>query len=76
MILPTLKLEKKLWQSGYSYVCGLDEVGRGSFAGPVVVGAVIFPPDAVLPKGLADSKLLKPRQRVKLELNIKNQIGN
>lgn len=73
MILPTLKLERNLWKSGYSYVCGLDEVGRGCFAGPVVVGAVIFPSSIELPDGIADSKLLKPRQREQLNLRIKDQ---
>lgn len=72
MITPTLNIEKKLWNLGYHYIAGLDEVGRGSFAGPVVVGAVIFPKDIILPEGIADSKLLKPRQREKLELRIKN----
>ena len=70
MITPTLNIEKKLWNSGYSYVCGIDEVGRGSFAGPVCVGAVIFPKDFKLIDGIADSKLLKPRQREKLALEI------
>lgn len=73
MIIPTLRLEKFLWKSGYSYVCGLDEVGRGCFAGPVVVGAVVFPKDVQIIDGLADSKLLKPRQRENLESRIKNQ---
>ncbi len=73
VITPTLQIEKKLWNSGYYYIAGLDEVGRGSFAGSVVVGAVIFPSDIQLPDGIADSKLLKPRQREKLELSIKNQ---
>lgn len=71
MVLPTLDLEKKLWNSGYSRVCGLDEVGRGSFAGPVVVGAVIFSKDCIIPEGIADSKLLKPRQRERLAEAIK-----
>ncbi len=71
MILPTLKFEKKLWSQGYHYICGLDEVGRGSFAGPVVVGAVIFPKDVLLPKGIADSKLLTPKKREKLDSQIK-----
>lgn len=39
---PSFDEEKKLWDNGYKYVVGLDEVGRGSFAGPVVVGAVVF----------------------------------
>lgn len=71
MILPTLNIEKKLWNSGYFYVCGLDEAGRGAFAGPVVVGAVVFPKNIILPIGIADSKLLKPRQREKLSEEIK-----
>lgn len=73
MITPSLDIEKSLRKSGYSYVCGLDEVGRGSFAGPVVVGAVIFPPSVELPDGIADSKLLKPRKREKLAEVIKEQ---
>lgn len=72
MILPTLEIEKTLWKSGYKCVCGIDEVGRGSFAGPVVVGAVVFPSDVILPVGIADSKLLKPRQRENLEFLIKD----
>lgn len=73
MIYASLRLEKKLWHKGFKLVCGVDEVGRGSFAGPVVVGAVIFPPNVILPEGLADSKLLKPRQREQLAIRIKNQ---
>src|SRR3989344_8395904 len=72
MITPTLKLEKSLWQEGYKHVCGIDEVGRGCFAGPVVVGAVIFSPESQIPDGIADSKLLKPRIRENLEVRIKN----
>lgn len=73
MITPTLQLEEKLWKSGYRYIAGLDEVGRGCFAGPVVVGAVIFPSSILLLDGIADSKLLRPRQRENLESAIKNQ---
>ncbi len=43
MKLPNLKEEKSLWTRGLKYVCGVDEVGRGSWAGPVVAAAVIFP---------------------------------
>lgn len=71
MILPSLDEEDKLWRKGYSLICGLDEVGRGSFAGSVVVGAVIFPKDVILPKGLADSKLLKAQTRERLDKEIK-----
>lgn len=73
MIFPTLDLESKLWRKGYKLVCGIDEVGRGCFAGPVVAGAVIFTKGVNLPEGIADSKLLKPRQREKLAIRIKNQ---
>lgn len=71
MIFPTLNFEKELWKKGYLRVCGIDEVGRGSFAGPVVAGAVVFPKDITLPEGITDSKLLKPRQREKLAEEIK-----
>lgn len=71
MIFPTPDEEIKLWIQGYRYVCGLDEVGRGCFAGPVVAGAVIFSPGTALPIGINDSKLLKPKQREKLAGQIK-----
>lgn len=73
MILPTLKIEQTLWQEGYRFVCGIDEVGRGCFAGPVVVGAVIFPPESPLLDGVADSKLLSPKKREDLSSKIKEQ---
>lgn len=72
IIIPTLKLEKKLWKKGFKVVCGLDEVGRGCFAGPVVVGAVAFSPGCILPDGILDSKLLKPRMRERLDKAIKS----
>lgn len=53
-------------------VAGVDEAGRGCLAGPVVAAAVILPPFARLP-GLADSKLLTPDERVRLELLIKSR---
>jgi ribonuclease HII len=71
MILPTLDIEKSHWSSGKKLICGIDEVGRGCFAGPVVVGAVIFPEDCQIIGGLADSKLLTPIQRIQLDPLIK-----
>ncbi|MBI2011876.1 ribonuclease HII [Candidatus Daviesbacteria bacterium] len=71
MILPTLDYEQNLWRNNFKYVCGIDEVGRGCFAGPVVVGTVIFSPDCILPEGIADSKLLKPSRRKLLAKKIK-----
>lgn len=72
MVLPTLKIENSLWLKGYKLVCGIDEVGRGSFVGPVVAGAVIFSKDTTVPEGIADSKLLKPRQREKVAKEIRS----
>ncbi len=71
LIYPTVDYEIDLWNLGFLYVAGLDEVGRGCFAGPVVVGAVIFSADSQIPAGIADSKLLKPKQREKLAEQIK-----
>ena len=42
---PTLTYETRLWAEGYGRVAGLDEAGRGAWAGPVVAAAVILPPD-------------------------------
>ncbi len=71
MIFATTDFEQKLWQKGFNLVCGIDEVGRGCFAGPVVVGAVIFPKDFDQYKGIADSKLLTEPQRKNLADHIK-----
>ena len=66
---PTWELEIHLWQAGYRYVAGLDEVGRGALAGPIVAAAVIFPPEATQETSLYtlhDSKHLTPQQRARL----------
>jgi ribonuclease HII len=63
-----LKLEKELWGTGYQFVCGTDEVGRGSLFGSVCIAAVIFPSNSTeqeLPKA-RDSKKLTLKQREKL----------
>lgn len=72
MILPTLDLEKSLWQKGYQFIAGIDEVGRGSWAGPLVAAGVILPPNFIMPDGLADSKQVKPQKRSKLAKYIKD----
>ncbi|OXE36223.1 MAG: ribonuclease HII [Phenylobacterium zucineum] len=51
-------------------VCGVDEAGRGPWAGPVSAGAVILDPDRV-PQGLNDSKKLTAKARERLEIEIK-----
>lgn len=57
--------ERQLWAMGYKMVAGLDEVGRGPLAGPVVAAAVILPSELVLP-GIDDAKRLSPRRRQEL----------
>lgn len=73
MLLPSLNIEKNLWRQGYSYIAGIDEVGRGAWAGPLVVAAVILPTDFKIPQGLADSKLIKHAKRTSLAEIIKKQ---
>lgn len=67
---PTLALERVLTQSSGGPVCGVDEAGRGPWAGPVSAGAVILNPDD-LPAGIDDSKALTHARREALEIEIK-----
>ena len=73
MVLANFSIESTLWSQGLNLICGIDEVGRGCFAGPVVAGAVIFPANAKLIEGIADSKLLKPKTREELAKRIKEK---
>jgi ribonuclease HII len=60
---PTLRLERRLWDAGDAVVCGIDEVGRGAWAGPVTVCAVVPAPEHL--KGIRDSKqLTRPEREV------------
>jgi ribonuclease HII len=66
---PTLIEELALWQAGYGRVAGIDEAGRGAWAGPVVAAAVILPADPAVADrlaGVADSKQLSASQRERL----------
>jgi ribonuclease HII len=58
--------EEEARAAGFARVAGLDEVGRGALAGPVVAAAVILDPSAALPEGLDDSKKLTPLQRERI----------
>ena len=58
--------------SSYSAICGIDEAGRGPFAGPVVAGAVILPPDCEI-LYLNDSKKLSEKRREELFLEIQKK---
>lgn len=75
--IPSLRLEHTFWSRGLAHIAGVDEAGRGAWAGPVVAGAVILPrvtrlqrwwlDDALRAlKNVRDSKLLSPTQRATL----------
>jgi len=66
---PSFAPEHIYWQQGIKIVAGIDEVGMGAFAGPVVAAAVILTPDTAIP-GIRDSKLLSPKQRAKTSVLI------
>lgn len=72
MVFATDRIEKEYWLKGYELICGIDEVGRGSFAGPLVAGAVVFAQNSKIPPGIADSKLLSPNKRAELSVRIKD----
>ena len=64
--MPDFILEAKYLKKGYSFIAGVDEAGRGSWAGPVVAAAVVFPYGkwAEITKiGLDDSKKLSPKRQ-------------
>jgi len=63
---PTLKFERHLWINGFTRIAGIDEAGRGAWAGPVAAAAVILPIDPSLTRTLnrvRDSKLMTPLAR-------------
>jgi ribonuclease HII len=62
---PTLAVEKELWEAGDSVVVGMDEVGRGAWAGPLTVGAAVLPRDRRV-YGVRDSKMLTEQRREQL----------
>jgi len=62
---PTRSVERDLWERGHDVVVGIDEVGRGAWAGPLTVGAVILPRDRRV-NGVRDSKLLTGQERERL----------
>ncbi len=74
---PTFEIERLFWRKNYEYVLGLDEVGRGAFAGPIVAAGVVFPQNKKITKNLSflkevnDSKILKANIRRKLAVEIK-----
>lgn len=63
--MPDYEFEKAAVNSGFSFICGVDEAGRGPLAGPVCAAAVILPEGAVI-EGLDDSKKLTEKKRERL----------
>ncbi len=66
MVDPSLQYELPLWASGSLLIAGIDEAGRGCWAGPVTAGAVILPADPGIAEklqGVRDSKLMTPAER-------------
>ncbi len=66
-------LEKSLRQSGATNIAGVDEVGRGPLAGPVVVCAIVMPADRRAIAGVTDSKQLTAATRERLALRIREE---
>ena len=56
---------------GFIFVAGVDEVGRGCIAGPVIAGACILDPDKPLPEGLNDSKQVTAKRRYEIAAELK-----
>jgi ribonuclease HII len=65
-----LNFERVLWRAGVLHIAGVDEVGMGPLAGPVIAAAVVFPPHTEL-DGIDDSKKLDVAQREDAERRIR-----
>ena len=64
-VVPSLAIEKAFWKNGADIVVGIDEVGRGAWAGPLTIGAAVLPTDRRVNK-VRDSKMLSEAAREKL----------
>jgi ribonuclease HII len=65
-----LHFERLLWKAGIRHIAGVDEVGMGPLAGPVIAAAVVFPPDTEI-EGIDDSKALDEESRNRLDKEIR-----
>ncbi len=68
---PTLEREVALWAKGFRLVAGLDEVGRGPLAGPVMAAAVVFAPGQTSIEGLRDSKVMTAAERERVAAEVR-----
>ena len=66
-------IERELRADGATLICGVDEVGRGPLAGPVVACAIIMPANKRAIAGVDDSKALKPSERERLAALIRRE---
>jgi len=74
-VTPGLHLEQSLWQQGIQTIGGIDEAGRGAWAGPVMAAVVVLPADPQIRltlSGVRDSKQMTPRQRERWAAQIKS----
>jgi ribonuclease HII len=67
-----LHFERVLWKAGVTRIAGVDEVGIGPLAGPVVAAAVVFPPETEI-GGIDDSKALDEETRQRLDEEIRSR---
>lgn len=74
-LLPTFAYEAAIWDAGTQFVAGIDEVGRGPLAGPLLAAAVVLPPGADFPwlAAVRDSKQLTAQQRQALDRLIRGE---
>jgi len=68
---PNLAVERRMWDLGHQTVVGVDEVGRGAWAGPISVGAAVVPKDSRVYK-IRDSKMLTEKEREALFERVAN----
>lgn len=68
----TLQFEKEYLLQGYQCIAGIDEVGMGCLAGPVIAAAVVLNLKDI-PEGITDSKKLSPKKRSELAIEIKKR---
>ncbi|MFW6039961.1 MAG: ribonuclease HII [Gemmatimonadota bacterium] len=69
-----IDFEREAWDCGLRHVVGVDEVGCGPLAGPVVAGAVVLVPESDPIEGVCDSKLLSPKEREEAAAEIRRVV--